>query len=271
MKCFYHRSDFDGHCSGAIVKYFNPECEMIGINYDEPLDADSIGEGETIYVVDFSFSSLDMSFLHHRADLIWIDHHKSAIEKVEYEKYIKGIRRIGKAACELTWEWFRVGDKLPLAVYLLGRYDVWDHEDERVLPFQYGLRIKSNTLPDSIRWRNLLKDDNRVPHIIEQGELILKYEMKQNAIYAKSMSYERIFHKYRALVINKPFSNSKIFDSVYDPEKHDIMVIFGLKEGKFKYSLFCNKPEIDVSKIAVHYGGGGHAGAAGFYSDVEVI
>ena len=35
--CLYHRSDLDGHCSGAIVKYFIPEAKLIGIEYGDEI------------------------------------------------------------------------------------------------------------------------------------------------------------------------------------------------------------------------------------------
>jgi len=36
---------------------------------------------------------------------------------------------------------------------------------------------------------------------------------------------------------------------------------------KYSYSIFSSNPNIDCSKIAESYGGGGHKGAAGFSSD----
>lgn len=32
---FYHSADLDGFCSGAIIKYSFPECELIPINYGD--------------------------------------------------------------------------------------------------------------------------------------------------------------------------------------------------------------------------------------------
>ena len=63
MKCFYHSSDLDGHCSGAIVKARFPECEMIGINYGQPFPWGDIEEGEIVYMVDssHSFQYLEMT------------------------------------------------------------------------------------------------------------------------------------------------------------------------------------------------------------------
>ena len=248
---------------------------MIGVDYNDGLlemvNADTIEliEGETVYVVDFCFSNIkDMEWLRDLCDLHWIDHHKSAIEKMgDFE--CDGLREIGKAGCELTWEYLHPAS-MPITVKLLGRYDVWDHADERVLPFQYGIRMEENTLPDSDIWNDVLNDVG-VENYIRNGKIIIDYESKQNAIYAKGMYYEAEFEGLRAIVINKAFQNSKIFDSVYDPERHDIMILFGVKPNEFKYSLYSAKDEIDVSKIAAIYSGGGHKGAAGFYSKTQVI
>lgn len=290
MKCFYHKADLDGHCSGAIVKLEHPECEMIGANYNIPLDTSTITPGEVVFVVDFSFSREEMVWLRDNTELHWIDHHKSAIEKVPKDKCIKGLRAIGSAGCELTWMYlarvprqntYRLDYgsipeiRLPIAVYLLGRYDVWDHEDPRVLAFQYGMRTIADTRPGATIWEELLSREPRaalkVEELIVIGQIILDYETQQNEKYVKGMHYETTFHGYRALVVNKPYSNSKVFDSVYDPEKHDIKILFGVKPGEIKYSLFCDKPDIDVSAIAVQYGGGGHKGAAGFYTKELIL
>lgn len=40
---------------------------------------------------------------------------------------------------------------------------------------------------------------------------------------------------------------------------------------RWSYSLRAANDDVDVSKIAVKYGGGGHKGAAGFASDKYVL
>jgi len=274
MKCFYHKSDLDGHCAGAIVKQFHPGCEMIGVDYnDVPPVPPEIGHNEVVFVVDFSFPVDTMLMLHDVGHLVWVDHHKSAIEKMEGHEDIPGIRAVGKSGCELTWECLYSDEPMPDAVRLLGRYDVWDHRNPDVLPFQYGLRHEHDTSPENtLLWGLLLADSPGVVYrVTKTGQTILKYQVAQDAMYAKGMAYEAELEGLRAIVINKAYTNSKIFDAVYDPEKHDIMVVFGVKPGEFKYSLYSDKPEHDVSKIAVKFGGGGHAGAAGFYSETQVV
>jgi len=83
MKCFYHKSDLDGHCSGAIIKQVHPECEMIGVGYNNTILPADIKSNERIFVVDFSFPREVMGELHGATRLTWIDHHESAIRKCE--------------------------------------------------------------------------------------------------------------------------------------------------------------------------------------------
>ena len=84
MICFYHRADLDGRCSGAIVKAHFPECRMIGMDYGEEMPWTEIYPNEEVYLVDFSLQPFEkMIRLQKLAQLIWIDHHKSAIADAE--------------------------------------------------------------------------------------------------------------------------------------------------------------------------------------------
>ena len=59
-KCFYHSADFDGHCSGAIIKKKFDDVEMIGINYGDEFPWSDIKPDETVYMVDFSLQPFDL-------------------------------------------------------------------------------------------------------------------------------------------------------------------------------------------------------------------
>ncbi len=158
MKCFYHRLDLDGHCSGAIVKMKYPECEMIGVDYHDELPVFGYGYNEEIYLVDFSFKPDVMKELSDRHILHWIDHHKGPINDARESGFLASggqSLETGKAGCELTWEYLFPELATPVAVRLLGRYDVWDHKEDAVLPFQYGMRELEYTLPDSDIWETL--------------------------------------------------------------------------------------------------------------------
>jgi len=275
MKCFFHSADLDGQASGAITKFLIPECKLIPINYGQDFPFDTIEPDEVVFLVDFTLQPFDLMeqlWQFCRDNLIWIDHHKTAIEEAEKKKFTpNGIRRIGIGACALVWGYLRK-DKMPEAIRLLGEYDVWNHSDPRALPFQYGFRFLENTHPDNQElWKSFLENDNRVDEICQLGNTLLVYEERQNDKYCKAYAFETIFESFVAICANRGMTNSKLFDSIYDPSKHDLMITFcrmKLPAHQWTVSLYSTKENIDCGSIAQQFGGGGHKGAAGFQCDL---
>jgi uncharacterized protein len=269
MKCFYH-SDLDGWCSGAIIKMIHPQCEMIEITYGQSIDGIVFESGETIFVVDFSFPNDIMQMFNEKHDLVWIDHHKTAIEAIENPGEIEGLRTIGLAGCELTWAYLHPAEKYPEIVRLLGRYDVWDKSVPEAWPFQLAAQLN---LPDPkeemFGWENMLTSDN-VEAWIKIGEKLKEYQDKQNSHYAKWQSYEVEFEGLRFVVMNR-MRGSGLFDSVYDESKHDGMLAYMFTGEVWSYSLYGTKEDVDLSEIAKKYGGGGHKNACGFQSDIKLV
>ena len=285
--CFYHNQDLDGHCSAAIVKKYaeenNIKFKSFGWNYGDELDfCQKDFENSIAVIVDITPPIDDFrEMTNHYDSVIWIDHHKSAIEeisKADFHHKLYGLQKIGQAACELTWQFFFNTD-LPLPVLLLGRYDVWDKEHDFwsnvILPFQYGMRLnqKKNLEDDEIDWTNLLnvkhhdnvEDFNIMKSIIETGNICLKFEKNEFEQMANDSYYESEFEDYSAVVINHAGKGSHIFDSVYDEDKHDIMISWKYQPDKnWSIGLYSTHDNVDCSIIAKKYGGGGHKGASGF-------
>lgn len=271
MKCFYHSVDLDGHASGAIVKYKFPECEMIGINYGERFPFEMINPEESIFMIDFTLQPFyQMGELKDKCyELFWIDHHKTAIDEAyRYKFFTDGLVRSGIGACALTWEFLFMDEPMPETIRLLAEYDVWNHSDPKTLPFQYGFRSLDNTYPDNQDlWKSFLKDNRRIDEVVEFGNIILAYEARQNQKYCEAHAFETVFGSLNAICINKGLTNSKIFDSVYDPNKHDIMITFcrlKLPEREWTVSLYTTHEDVDCGELAKGFGGGGHKKAAGF-------
>jgi uncharacterized protein len=244
MKCFYHQSDFDGQCSAAIVRYAFPECELIPITHGDSFPFDTIQAGETIYMVDFCLPIELMVRLSQVSELIWIDHHKSAVEEAEEIGFSpKGLRRIGQAACELTWQFLFPTTELPHAVYLLGRCDVWDLEAHpAILPFQFGMGLQDSE-PDSALWPKLFAQDAALEkRVIRQGKVISQYRNRENEKRAKSCSFETTLQGVRAVAINAGATNADVFKGVWDPSRHDVMVTFcWMSKGLWKVTLYTEK------------------------------
>lgn len=279
MKCFYHSADLDGHCSGAFVKCIYPEVELIPINYGDVYDLDQIEDGETIFVVDFSFQPFEiMEQIADKANLIWLDHHKTAMKNAEDRNFTPlGIRDMRLSGCELTWMYLApekkvagksIPEKMPKAIQYLGRYDVWDHTNKNTLPFQYGCRMENTDPNNQEFWTNLFFTDDEHERIIKNGKIILEYQRQQDEMYIKSRGFEVELEGLKMIACNVGLRNSQLFDSAYDADKHDAMMIFCmLPNRKWTVSMYTSKEGIDVSDVAKKYGGGGHKGAAGFQCD----
>jgi len=279
---YYHANDLDGKCSGEIVRHFNPDAEMIGIDYgfNEP-DPDDF-EGKDVVMVDFCLQPFSRmaELVKICRTFLWIDHHKSAIQ--EYNNYLD-FPRLGNvevvldtkfSACELVYRHY-AKESPPLPVYLLGRYDVWDldaHPD--IMAFQWGMRMH-NTVPGARVWIDVgVTPSYPLSEKIEQaamgmnevvidGKTCLKYRDMENEAYVKKHALEIRFEGRKFIAINRGITNSQMFDSIWDENKYDGMLTFcRLSNRLWTVSMYSTNK--DLSKIAQIYGGGGHAGACGF-------
>ena len=292
----YHRADFDGLFCREIARKFLPDAELIGWDYGDPLL--EFPRSGTVYVLDLSLDSFDHGAGFHSGydRLIWIDHHKTAIEK--YPNSIPGCRIDGVSACRLAWQYFtlfhptagsfslpkkkdyverRVSE--PLAVRLAGEYDIWDKRDPNAELFQHGLRSMAL---DDWHWEKLL--DMSIPKelqgtgmeqteselvcsgLLENGQVIQYAKTQENKSIIESFGFTIQFEGFCLLACNAARYNSQLFTAGLKPE-HDGMLGFNWDGKQWRVSLYSDKPNIDLSEVAKKYGGGGHRGACGFRTE----
>jgi len=272
MKCFYH-NDLDGKCAGAIVyKYYvrdrlylkENKPVFIPIDYKDRFPFESIGKNELVIIVDFSLQKpgdfeclLDITEY-----VIWIDHHKSAIEK-HGDLNIPGIRRDGTAGCELTWEYFYPADKpVPEPVELIGDYDVWKFKyGDGTRNFVEGIKLHDHD-PASERWIDLLNYSDEYMEIARDGRIAIKYRDNYYKELIDNISFFTEFEGYSAVACNACKVNSMLFDSVAGMD-FDLMMPFYYDGRVWTVSIYSTK-DIDCAMLAEKHGGGGHKSAAGF-------
>ncbi len=281
----YHSADFDGIFCREIARKFLPaDTEFIGWDYkDAKIPFPSEG---TVYVLDLSPECLEAGPDVGR--LIWIDHHKSAIEKFANIE-IAGYRIDGVSACRLVWQWFALklcGPKdaertgctkehfiarqvvEPLAVRLAGEYDIWDRRDERAGVFQFGLRSRELDVND---WHRMLCPDkgcgceDSVHALLTDGELLQRYQQANDAAIIQDIGFDLEFEGLKFLACNAARYNSLLFTAGVKPH-HDALFGFKWTGRDWSVSLYHapGQEHHDLSKIAVKHGGGGHRGACGF-------
>lgn len=106
----YHSADFDGTLSRDVCIYWlrrskrEHEVTTFGWNYGDPVPV--IGNWDLVYLVDISIPELLVDA--NRDRIVWIDHHKTAIDRHGDEWM--GIRIDGVAACRLCYQWFLSGE-----------------------------------------------------------------------------------------------------------------------------------------------------------------
>lgn len=288
VKIFYH-NDPDGWCSAYWVrKHLEQEGipftrkDFIEMNYDQPwpehIVGDTITNNEKVFIVDFSFDVEEFDHRFLTSDVTWIDHHKTAIEKYNgYPVKIKGLRVDGVAACALTWAYL-FGKKddetfiedVPLFTQYIHLWDTWqwkNHSDnEEIEEFITSIMAHSSfNDPLSVYWDTLNDNPDAVVDMCNHGMAMIDFRNGYGKTCCDSIGKVIEFEGYRCFVCNMPKCNSEWFKSV-DPSTYDILMPFyyNIQTGLFLFSLYCSSPDIDVSKIAVKYGGGGHRGASGF-------
>ncbi len=269
MLCIYHLADHDGKGSAAIVGQKFKGVEFFGLNHDMEIPLDLIEKHDKIVVCDISLP-LDLMFeLNETKDLTWIDHHASIIDEYDEKvrngaKEIKGLRRNGTAAIMLTWEYYFPEKDVPEGVKLLALNDLFDLRDKRVRPFEYAFQSMGVNKPTDKNWKDLLADKINIDEMVAKGEAILSYIKNRNHRLCKAMSFDSTYMGYKCICANMPQGYSEFYDGVKNIKDYDFMCNFFMNgKNSWNLSFYTTKDNIDVSKIAATFGGGGHKKAAG--------
>lgn len=314
----YHNADFDGKLSNEACRYWlaklypDATIHSYGWDYGRPLptvfdgcsgDAEdgtpaSWSDYDLIYIVDLSVDEL-MGNEDLRSKIVWIDHHKSAINKWDRladmgDKpcpYFMGYRIDGVAACRLCWQWFLVdmGDygpmpnkqdyldrqvDEPMILRLAGEYDIWDHRDPRGKALQFGLRqLSPEGLASLIRVEfDGVKDSTdgdsskALEDCVLSGIAIKRYCDINNDAYARNFCQTIHWRGlcWCALNIGQR-GNSDLLRGGIKPE-HQALFAWRWTGSKVSVSLYHapGHEDLDLSEIAVAFNGGGHRGACGF-------
>jgi len=270
---FYH-NDHDGICAAAIVLQHFPGAKCYTAKYQRSLRTEEIEDGQMVYIVDFTPEPIEeLIGLYKKCgkNLIWIDHHKSAIKaEKEYNlQDIQGVRTNGTSGCELTWTFLNGGPR-PQIVHHLGRFDVWDHKEKDTVPCEYGMRIK-NPRPDSPIWGKLLnhnvETDLLINSIISDGYIAYDFEQSQNKKIINSQVYPIIFKGYKSAVINRAYMSTLHFKDLKNKDDYDLFIWYYYDKDHWEVRVATEKDNINVLDICEPRGGGGHEKIGGFRVD----
>lgn len=272
---FYHK-DMDGECGAAIayreIKRYNEGVTLYPIDYGDeiPIFSDNF---KKVYIIDFSFEPKYMKQLENqygRENIIWIDHHISAINKLSDYYDLSGIRSVDYSGSMLTWKYFNNEKPVPIAVVLVNDYDLYK--------LQYGSNTKgfkewynyNNTEPETIMWDRLLTMDfEEIMKVCDEGFIYHTIKRKTLINDIHKNGYIDELDGIKCFKINMTDNTSDASDYVLNNLGHELFWSYSdtkiNNDVKTIHQLRSNT--INVNEIAEKFGGGGHKRAAGFLTD----
>jgi oligoribonuclease NrnB/cAMP/cGMP phosphodiesterase (DHH superfamily) len=257
----YHGGCFDGFgAAWAFWRFYGegPHIEYVPAWYgSDPPDV----TGKDVFLVDFSYPREVLEELHRKSkSLLVLDHHKTA------EAELRGLPwaqfDMERSGAGMAWDHLFGGESRPWLVNYLEDRDLWRWAlpDSRAVSAYIGCVEMDFDL-----WLELSCKD--FSEVVCGGQSILKFIDR----YVREMSEQARMCKmgeYTVPVVNAPYINtSELVGELAKQEGVKFAVgWFQRGDGKYQYSLR-SRTDFDVSEIALRYGGGGHAQAAGFVSE----
>ena len=266
MICIYH-NDLDGRAAAAVVAHVTNGCHFIEMSYSDGVPWDQIVRGEEVIIVDFSLQRPGEweQLLEITQDITWLDHHESAIKSVPKVvlDIAKGLRDINRSGAKLAWDYYCYDRGTPRAIRLVDLWDRWVHNDDpEILDFVAGMSL-DDTRPKAEIWENLFdfsSEDVFIEAIIRDGSIVNRYKILESQSTVARGSYRRKFEGYQACIVHHQGSGSKLFDSIKNT--FELCVVCSYNGKQWTVHLYSDR--VKANDIAQKYGGGGHAGAAGF-------
>lgn len=260
----YHKNCFDGFGAAytAWKKFGNKAVYM-------PIDHQALPpknlRGKKLYMLDIAYSAEIMKKLVKICSSVTIiDHHVSNGDAVKC--VADCLYDMNHSGAILTWKYFYPKKIAPRLLRHIEDYDIWKFKIKNTKEITAFLDA---TDFDFKLWDKIsrdLEDVKKRKKYIEMGEVILKYRKK---VIGKLLGQadKVIFKNYKALAVNSPILQSELGHLIIE-KKYPIGIIWYQRNGCRIFSLR-SSGEIDVSKIAEKFGGGGHKAASGFSLSIK--
>lgn len=283
----FHHNDLDGYAAAAAVFYeryegvYDPIIQFIELSHEstDKEKIETVEEGDIVWLVDYSFSEStlpNLKYILKKANKVyWIDHHNTSIKLVKmYPELVQidGLVLEGISGAALTYMYINgikpenYEDEVPYFLKIISDYDCWQKKYSQSDFFALGMKVTDMRNISSTTYSSLFKDKSMsksttVDTIVERGLTIRKYLNEEYKFIREHYGYEAIIEDYKCFCVNNE-GNSWVFGDLIS--QYPICILFSFNGESYMVSLYSDDPDVDCSKIAEKFGGGGHRGAAGF-------
>lgn len=280
----YHGGCDDGFASAWAVRN---HCEETGntaeyypgVYQNAPPDV----SGRDVVMVDFSYKRPVIQEMAKTAKSILIlDHHKTAAEDLlgfpaveSLEDFLKKLEAydgdgapvfslfdMERSGAGISWDFFNPGRARPRFINYIEDRDLWRRKLPSVDLFTIALRSYPQ---DFDVWDDLVAGFQDKPEVAFNEAIGIERYYRLQVETLKKNAYECCIgsKSWFGLAVNCPYAFASEVAGELADDEHVGVCFFQLKDGRWQYSLRSRGSQ-DVSAIALEYGGGGHAKAAGF-------
>lgn len=260
----YHGNCVDGFGAAYAARKGMPDAEFhAGIYGQPPPDVTD----KHVFMLDFSYKKpviLGMAKLAHTITII--DHHVSAQKDLDFTKEEQdrnGIRvhfDMNQSGAVLAWKYFNSDKAMPHLFNYIQDRDLWKHE----LYNTHEVSAALFSYPyDFIVWDGLMTRLNTVGALVEEGRGILRKQKKDLEELLPQTKRHMFIGGYTIYAANLPYQFSSEAGRILAEGMPFGATYFDTQDSRI-FSLRSREEGLDVSEIAVKYGGGGHKHAAGF-------
>lgn len=275
----YHARCLDGKAAAfAAWLKLKDTADYIAVQYGEEPDYE-LCKNKSVFIVDFSYKSEILVKLIQVAKSVYVlDHHATALPELEKTLDLLGCDNDHyncfnytydktRSGCVITWEYFHT-DPVPELLLHIQDNDLFKFESPDSKEICVAL-ISSDYLNRPFGTFYLLTDHwdygDTKKILIKNGETVIS-ALKLQQLDIMLESYECFIRHGERSIKGLAVNTSSIFRTSIGNLLAIRSTTYGvvwqrLATGKYKVSLRSNGT-LDVSAIALEYGGGGHFGAA---------
>lgn len=256
---FYHNDEDGFGAAWTAWTKFGNRAEYASLNHQGPLPL-SVKNKEVFFLDYCPDSDEEMkAILKESKKVVVIDHHISVKNCAKMAS--ECLFDANNSGAVLAWKYFYPNKKIPRLLSHIEDIDLWKFKMKESNEVIASLE----TYPMDFKiWNKITSDFEDIKNrkkYIEEGKAIIKYKNKIVAKLVKKAE-EVVFEGHKALVVNSPILNSEIGHQIYQ-NKNRFGIIWSYGKDGLIVSMRSNG-NVDVSKIARKYGGGGHKKAAAF-------
>lgn len=256
----YHSNCADGFTSAWVVrKALGNDVEFFpGVYQTPPPDV----TGADVYIVDFAYKRDVMEAIIAKANSVThIDHHATAIaDCAGLEKYMTTLYSPENTAsgAMLTWMFFFPTEEVPQIIKHVDDRDRWQFKIPHTKEIQASIFSYAYTFEN---WDFLMTTD--ITNLVIEGKTIDRKHLKDVRELIGVLKTRQNIGGYNIPICNLPYTMSSEAGHIMAIGEPFAACYYDTPTGR-EFSLRSSRDGIDVSAIALQYGGGGHFHAAGF-------